>query len=259
MRVLLCGGKGGMAEQLLDRAQIGAGGEQMRGESVAQGVWRDGGRKACRAQAGFQEPRHRACCQPSAARVDEQRLTVGTGVVLPLEPAPPRGARGKVIPQRFLRLLAEGNDALLSSLSDDARQARGEVHVLQVQPRRLRDAQSGRVEKFEERPFPFRKGILLARVEQGLGVSQRYSAKQRLGDPRSRQALGRALRQVSLAARPAKERPQARKMAREGAVGEVLAMEGSQVRTHSQRVDRGEWRLRRLLVGELVLPEAGKP
>ena len=47
----LCGGKGCMAKQLLDGTQVSTGRQKVRGEAVAQGVGRGGGRQA-EAEAG---------------------------------------------------------------------------------------------------------------------------------------------------------------------------------------------------------------
>src|SRR5260370_18912566 len=64
----------GMAQQLLDRAQIAAAGEQMRGEAVAQRV-RRGALGQADIGAQFLQPRlHDARMERTAARTDEQRI-----------------------------------------------------------------------------------------------------------------------------------------------------------------------------------------
>ena len=118
------------------------------------------------AQPPLEQARHRARRQPPAARVDEERL-------------PPRSPRpgGRAARRRAGR---EGRRAApppparrrercapCEPLPTHARQSRGEVHVLEVEARRLRDAQPRRVEELEERPLPLREGVFLRRRRAG--------------------------------------------------------------------------------------------
>ena len=69
-------GQAGMAEQLLQRAQIGAAAEQMGGEAVAQGVRRRPFGEAERAPRLHHRAAHDLAAQRPAARAAEQRLVL---------------------------------------------------------------------------------------------------------------------------------------------------------------------------------------
>ena len=73
VRVLLRRRQAGVAEQLLDGAQVGAGAEQVGGEAVAQRVRADLAGDAAGQRVGVDEARHRAHRQPAAAPVQEHR------------------------------------------------------------------------------------------------------------------------------------------------------------------------------------------
>src|SRR5262245_18374080 len=76
VRVLLRRRERGMAEQLLDRAEIRAGLEQVRRERVTEGVRRDLFRKPRGPEAPLEQARPRARRQTSPARGDEKRLAL---------------------------------------------------------------------------------------------------------------------------------------------------------------------------------------
>ncbi len=99
MGVALGGGEAGVAEKLLDGAQIGAAGQQVGCEGVPQGV----GRRVLRQTGQAPEYAQRARCdggiEPLAARADEQGggrvgggwvpfQPIGTGTSLSLRPLP---------------------------------------------------------------------------------------------------------------------------------------------------------------------------
>src|SRR5438128_1381262 len=110
---------------------------------------RDRGGKTRGAQSALEQSGHRAGRQAPSARVHEERLSLAGKRLI--EAAPPFRARRKVLAQGLLRLFPEGDDALFAAFARDARQARGEIHVLEIQARGLGDAQAGRVEELEER------------------------------------------------------------------------------------------------------------
>ena len=83
--VALGGAQAGVAEHLLDRAQVGALAQQVRREAVAQGVRRDARRPGHLLAAG-EQPAHGARAEAQPAAGDEQR---GAGVS---RPAPARRA-----------------------------------------------------------------------------------------------------------------------------------------------------------------------
>src|SRR5512143_3855877 len=116
MRVLLRRRERRVAEELLDRAQVRSGFEKVRREGVAQGVRRDLGGQPRGAEAAFQQPRHRAGGQPSAARVDEERLAVFA--FRSRTPLSPSDTLGQIRRERLAGRFAERCDALLVPLSD---------------------------------------------------------------------------------------------------------------------------------------------
>src|SRR5665213_91801 len=141
-----------VAEQLLDRAEIGAALEQVGGEGVAEtmGMRRDA--------------TQRARVEPVAAHGEEQ------GVV---------GARGEggacfvqVARHPVRRLLAEWDDALLAALAvPDVDELLLEVDVCEVEADGFRAPQAGRVHELDEgavpqveRPFALERGELLVEV-----------------------------------------------------------------------------------------------
>ena len=82
VRVDLRRAQAGVAEQLLDDAQVGAALEQMAGERVSQRVWRRSGRQACGAHQPIEPVADAAHAERRAARVEEERRR------RPLRPSP---------------------------------------------------------------------------------------------------------------------------------------------------------------------------
>ena len=74
MRVALRGAEARMAEQFLDRPQVGAALQQMRGEGMPQGVRADAEPRAARRDIAPHEPVDAANGEAPAAIVDEQRF-----------------------------------------------------------------------------------------------------------------------------------------------------------------------------------------
>ena len=130
MAVHLRGGEGGVAEELLDGAEVGAAFEQMRREGVtkAMRIW--------------QEPTQRGRVERVAARREKERVRravrQGRPAALEVETKAVRG------------LLAERNSALLSPLAAHVDQLLLEVDVPQLEINDFLRAQSSRVHEFEE-------------------------------------------------------------------------------------------------------------
>ncbi len=78
-----------MAEQLLHHAQVGAALEQMRGEGVAQRMWRRALRQARPAHETVDAAAYAPCAQRPPLRVEEER------VAATYQPPP----RGPVVPR----------------------------------------------------------------------------------------------------------------------------------------------------------------
>ena len=69
MSVTLGGGEVGVTQQLLDRSQVGASVEQVRGEGVTEGVGMGG-----RGGATVEDAAHVTGCEAVAPVVDEERV-----------------------------------------------------------------------------------------------------------------------------------------------------------------------------------------
>src|SRR5580692_3310662 len=136
----LRGGQRGVAEQFLDRADVAAAGEQVRGEGMPQRVRRCGLRQAERAA----QPRHgeldEARRQRPALGADEQRPVVGQV----------EGTERDVIRDQLVDLRQQRHHALLAALSGDSqRVARAEIGALQAQ--RFGNAQAAAIEQRQHR------------------------------------------------------------------------------------------------------------
>ena len=112
-----------MAEQLLDRAQVGAAVEQVRREAVAQRVRRGLARGAGALRPAPHPAAHVARRQPPAAAAQEQRRA---RLVPRRRRGPPsrrvrerRPGALEVVAQRGHRGLADGHDARLAALALD--------------------------------------------------------------------------------------------------------------------------------------------
>src|SRR6266511_4105949 len=97
MAVQLRGREGAVAEEVLDRAQVGAAFEQMGGERMAQTMW------MCENAAQGRR------VQPLASRREEQRI-LGTCRELGTRPV-------QVLRDQMTRLLAERDDPFLAALA----------------------------------------------------------------------------------------------------------------------------------------------
>ena len=129
-----------MAEQQLDRAQVGAGFEQMHGEPVAQRV----GREAL-ANAG-------ALQGVVAGLADGGAGDVAAGNLAGEQPAALRARAPPVVAEGLQKPGREHDVAVLGSLArDDAQRHALAVDVRRAQADGLRDAQSGRVRGRQDR------------------------------------------------------------------------------------------------------------
>src|SRR5439155_2714584 len=111
--VHLRGRQGTVAEQLLDRPQVGAAFEQMRRERVAE------------AMRMREDPPYGRGVEAAPSRGDEQRVLGAARELRPRLVQIPRETVG--------RLLAERDDPFLASLSEHAHVLLLEVHVAEVQ------------------------------------------------------------------------------------------------------------------------------
>ena len=175
----------GVAEHLLDAAQVGAALEQVRRERVAQQVRVD----ALGLEAGLlgepaQDQERARAGERAALRVQEELGTVAAVEVGP--------AAGEVAAQRLGGLPPDRDDPLLARPCRCSGRAgrRGRRRAL-LQPDRLADAQAGAVEELDERAVA-EVARLRPRggLDQPLGLAGRERARQLRGGA----AAGRARR-----------------------------------------------------------------
>ena len=193
-----------MPEHLLQRAQVAAAGEQVRGEAVAQRV-----RAHLRSEPGGRGVALHDLVEPlagqaAAALVDEQaRLPA----VADQSPAPALEVGG----ERAGRSGADRHEPLLGALAAGAQDAGLEVDVTRLELDRLRRPQPACVHRLEQRAVAQRGRLGTTRLAQQLGD---LVAAEHLGQLaallRRAQVRGRIARQLRTAAQVAVERPQAR-------------------------------------------------
>src|SRR3954454_614068 len=173
----------GVAEHLLNRAQVAAAGQQVGGEGVAQGVRAHAVGQAGARRVPADDLVEALARQLPAAEVHEQ---VHLGAVLDQLWAPAL----EVDVHRAHGRLADRHDALLRTLAARAQDALVEVDVAQLEPDRLGGAQTRRVHQLQQRPVA--QGVRLGPV--------------RLGEQLLDLATGQDLGQLSAAPRGAERR-----------------------------------------------------
>ena len=129
-----------MAEELLDRPQVGAALQQMGGEGVAEPVW-----------VGEEAPQ-RGRVQRAPAGGEEERVLRAARQLGP--------AALELDAQTIGRLLAERDDALLAALAAYVHELLLEVDVGEPEIDGLLGAEPGRVDKLEERTVAEAEGVV---------------------------------------------------------------------------------------------------
>ena len=178
----------GVAEHLLDAAQVGAALEQVGRERVAQQVGVDAARlePGDRGQPAQDQEGARAGQRP-ALRVQEE-----LGAVAAVEVG---AAAREVAAQRLDRWPPDRDDALLAALADDAHEPVVEVDAALLEPDRLGDAQPRAVEQLDERAVAQRSRRRAVRgPDQPLGLAGRERPRQRPRPPRQRRSPRRGCR-----------------------------------------------------------------
>src|SRR6266511_3289580 len=149
--VHLRGREGAVAEQFLDRPEVGAAFEEMRGERVPEPV-----------RMGEHAPQRRRV-EAAAAGGEEEGIL---GAARELRPRLAQVAREPV-----RCLLAERHRALLAALASDVHLLLLELDVGEVEPDGLGAAQPGRVDELDERAVPERQRPLAVQgVERRLDL-----------------------------------------------------------------------------------------
>src|SRR6266568_2400227 len=142
-----------MAEKLLNRAKIGAIGEQMRREGVTHRMRMQVPVDVGDANVFFDDAPDGALSKAPARIIEEDGFSVW----------PPPATRPLVLFQKllahrpiffqcFLSLSAVRNDAFLAALAADSENAFFLLHVGKIEAGEFADAQACGVEKFQERP-----------------------------------------------------------------------------------------------------------
>jgi hypothetical protein len=172
VRIHLRRGDAGVAEHLLDRAQVARGLQHVRGERMAQHVRMHPCRQALRQAAPLQPQLDHAHAQTLAALADKQRRFVGAARRCAL-PGPDR--------DRFPGLAADRHEAQLAALAEDAHLAGQQVfETRQVERREFGQAQAGGVEQFEHRLVANFQQVFGGRCQQAIGFVRRQRFRQRL-------------------------------------------------------------------------------
>jgi integrase len=141
-----------VAEELLDRAQVGAAVEEMGGEGVPEAV-----------RMGDDAPQG-ARVEPASARREEERVIRAFREL--------RSGVAQVAAEPERRFLAQRDDALLATLAAaDVHELLLEVDVPEVEADRFRAAQARRVDELDERAVPQRnRPLALERRERLLDL-----------------------------------------------------------------------------------------
>src|SRR6186713_1530491 len=164
MRVDLRGRDVGVAEQLLDSAQILTRFKQMGGEGVAEQVGIYARRQPLAARPSRDAQLDRALLQSGAIAPDEQRLLADRRETATfLEPRA----------DRFDRLASDGHDARLRALAEHTHRAIREIDAAQVRADQLGKAQPRRIKEFHDRAVAHRErvgGRDVEQVAQGVDV-----------------------------------------------------------------------------------------
>ncbi len=182
-----------MAEHLLHAAQVGAGGEQVRGERVTEGVGAGAAEEVGAPQGPAEDVVQSLPGQRRAPRVQQQLVAAAAAQerAAPVPGVPPHGVRGR---------RPERDDALLVALAEAAHEAALEVDVGLAQPDELRGAQAAAVEQLEggQVALPQRPGGHDPR-QHALDLLDRQHARQVLAPLRRPHAVDGVLLEHALA------------------------------------------------------------
>src|SRR5579862_4968711 len=151
LSVALCGGESLVAEQLLDRAQIGAFFEQMSAKGMAQSVRMHVGRESLGDGNLLDDAAYAARRETPAAPVDQKRRSVL--VSLGQESL----TRSQIACQRVLDRIAERDVALFFSFSANQDRLGTQPDIVEIDPGQLRIANAASIEQFQHQTIAFGK------------------------------------------------------------------------------------------------------
>ncbi|MNS59333.1 hypothetical protein D3C72_922880 [compost metagenome] len=227
----LGGGEIGVAQQLLHRPQIAGGLQHVGGEAVAQLVGMNVGIEGLLVAPAVEPLLYRAGRQSLPALGDEQRL--------PLVPRQ-QGPHLEPLLQPLHRHPAHGQHPLPRPLAGDPELALIELHVREVEPHQLGEAQAGGVHQLHDGAIPHRQRILLVGdVEQLVHLVHVEVFGQRPPLLGGHYAAGRVGREPPLAHLPVAEAAQGGDLGGERSGGEAGLVHPGHQAAHLARLEPG--------------------
>jgi hypothetical protein len=247
VRVELRGGDVGVAEHLLQGAQVAAAGEEMGREGVAQRVRAHLVGEPGRGGVALDDLVEALAREPGPAPVHEQ-------LRLPAVADQARPAALEVDRERAGRRGPDRDEPLLVALAARAQDARLEVDVPRLERDRLRRAQAARVHDLEQRAVAQRGRLGAGRLAEELGdLVAREHVRQAAALARRPELRGGVLGQRAGASEVAVEGAQARGLAlqRRRGDGRAVVVPGGELGGEGGEVGVGD--------GERVEPAAAQP
>src|SRR5262249_41943514 len=198
VRVPLRRRRAGVAEQLLDGAQVGAGPEQVGREGVPKRVRGRARRRASGGDVARHQPVDAAWRETPAGAIAEHG-TAG-------HPEPGGRACGAIALERPERGTPHRHDALLAPLAEDAHRTALDVEAFPVESRELRHPQPRRVEQLEDGAIaPCEQRVVARHAEEPVDVVEAQVRGQRPAHLRRRDAGGGVVREPPRAGAEAEE------------------------------------------------------
>ena len=134
-----------MAQQFLDRAQVGPALQQMRGKAVAERVCSQPFSRRQLHAGFFDQPLDVASVQAAAAQADENR---NVSVVFGLAQTHPI-AFGKIFSQSAPGKFSERNNTLFPAFAEDANELLRHVDIFIIQADKFANPKPARIKQFE--------------------------------------------------------------------------------------------------------------
>ena len=214
VRVALGGRERRVAEDFLDRAQIGAAVEHVRGARVAQRVRVQIGASGAEHAALFRERLYGARREPVAVHREKESARRAD--------APARThdivTHGEIRLDRARGFFSERHDALLATLADDAHLALAQIHVAEIEPAELAHTKPAAVHQLERRAVAQTdRFAVLGRLDDLRRGGRGDERRERAPHLRAREHLGRVEIDALFAARVLEERAHGRHVARDAA------------------------------------------
>src|SRR5687768_14067908 len=231
MGVDLRGGDVGVTEHLLNGAQVGAPFEQMGGEGVPERMWRDVLLDPGLVHVLAQDLPGAHATQRLAAGVQQQHP-------LPLPLLQPRPQLAHVDGRGADRGPADGHEALLASLAEDAEESLVEKQISHAERDPLGDAESRAVGQLEHRAVAEGERLVeRRRRDEARHLVRREDVGQRAPPAGALEPLARIADHVPLAEQEAEVRPDGRDVAADGGWGEAQVLQVVDVVAQQLRIE----------------------